>query len=180
MLLPRSYELETEEQILVLAPVVAVVLLFKCTFSFFLLANGKLVLETPKSKPFLWHNAPIKRPPKSSTDNRKVLANGYFSLPPARAPIDISLPLNTLLWKHCYYPPVAHCTDECLPTLSPMFPSQSLSKCWINQPFSSRSHHEAAKLMITQESAGIFSPTLFLLVFSNKDVSSLWTLVFLS
>ena len=53
--------------------------------------------------------------------------------------------LNHVFWKHCYYPPMAHCTDECLSTSSPMFLSQSLSKCWINQPFNSRSYHEAAK-----------------------------------
>lgn len=53
--------------------------------------------------------------------------------------------LNHVFWKHCYYPPVAYCTDECFSTFSPMFPSQSLSKCWINQAFNSRSYHEAAK-----------------------------------
>lgn len=80
-------------------------------------------------------------------------------------------PLNPVFWKHCYYPPVARCTDECLSALSAMFLSQSLSKCWINQPFNSRSYHDAAK----PHDRPFPIPTVFLLFFSP-----LWILEFVS
>lgn len=78
------------------------------------------------------------------------------------------LPVNPVFWKHCYYPPVAHCTDECLSILSPMFLSQSLSKCWINQPFNSRSYHEASKL----HDRPFAIPTVFLLFFQQRHLPS--------
>lgn len=167
-----SCDLKTNEGILALALVVPVALLLKHTSKnslFYQTVN----IHTVYTKMPAFPPVQIKSASTQAHEEQKSLSRWALSSAPCRSSNWFFLPLNPVFWKHCYYPPVAYCTDECLSTLSPMFLSQSLSTCWINQPFNSRSYHEAAK----PHDRPFPIPAIFLLFFSNKDIS---TLVFVS
>lgn len=161
-------KLWTEKQkkwTLALAIVVPIALLHKhASKKWFILANSKLRYRIHQRAclfPFT-HTASTQAHKEWKSFSRWALSSA-----PCLSSNWFFLPLNPVFWKHCYYPPVARCTDECLSTLSPMFLSQSLSKCWINQPFNSMSYHEAAK----PHDRPI--PTLFLLFFPWTKTSLL-------